>query len=279
MNETEINIPRKERLEAIDTRMDEARAAYKKEKARLKEQRRAIQKEWTPQEQAQYSEKKAARAERRAQRRVLSEPPKRPIMEEIGSSVSHGVGAGLSLVALILLIMKADMGPKLFSALVYGLSLLLMFTMSCLYHAFRAGSTVKRIWRRFDYSSIYLLIGGTITPLLILLIGGPLGTTLCGAMWALIAVGVTFVGVFGPTVAKALHFTLFFTIGWSAIVLLPRMWNTSPLLFWLILAGGVVYTLGMIPFARKTRNAHFIWHFFVLTGAALQWLGEYLTVF
>ena len=274
-----MNSTRKERLEAIDAELDKARAAYKKEKAELKEKRRAVRKEWTPEEEEERSEKREARAERRDRRRVLSEPPKRPILEEIGCSVSHGAGAALSLVALILLIMKADTCVKLFSAWVYGGCLLMMFTMSCLYHAFRAGSTVKRIWRRFDYSSIYLLIGGTITPILLLLVGGTLGAVLCAIMWALIATGVTFVGVFGPMVARALHFALFFTIGWSAVVFVPRMWHTSPTLFWLILSGGLAYTLGMIPFVRKTRGAHFIWHLFVLAGAALQWAGEWLAVF
>ena len=270
---------RKKRLQAVDAELAEAKADYKRKKEALKAKRKTIRKEWTPEDQREYLEKKEARQERKAHRRELSEPPKRPLLEEIGCSVNHGAGAALSVVALILLLLKADTGTEFFSASIYGGCLVLMFLMSCLYHAFRAGSTVKRIWRRFDYSSIYLLIGGTITPILLLFVGGTLGIVLCAVMWALIATGITFVGVFGPVFARGLHFALFFTIGWSAIVFVPMMWNRSQVLFWLILSGGLAYTLGMIPFARKTKGAHFIWHFFVIAGAALQWVGEWLYVF
>ena len=109
--------------------------------------------------------------------------------------------------------------------------------------------------------------------------GGTWGTVLCVAMWVLIAVGVTFVGVFGPMFAKALHYSLFFAIGWSAVIFIPRMWSTAPNLLWFVLAGGIVYTVGMIPFVKETRGAHFIWHFFVLLGALLQWLGIWMYVF
>ncbi len=277
-----MNPTREERIGQVEAELAGAKAAYRKKKRELKEKRRAIRKEWTPAEEAERREKLVLRAERKALRRALSEPPRRPLLEEIGCSVSHGAGAALSAVALVLLILKAKGGLAVFSACVYGGCLLLMFVMSCLYHAFRAGSTVKRIWRRFDYSSIYLLIGGTITPILLLFVGADhptLGIVLCAVMWALIATGITFVGVFGPMVVRGLHFALFFTIGWSAVVFVPMMWNRSSALFWLILSGGLAYTLGMIPFARKTRGAHFIWHFFVLAGAALQWVGEWLFVF
>lgn len=270
---------RRQRLHDIDTQLEEAKSAYKAKKRALKEKRKAIRREWTPEDQALRDAKRKAHREKREERRALSEPPLRPLLEEIGCSVNHGAGAALSVVALILLLMKASGGVAIFSAIVYGGCLILMFLMSCLYHAFRAGSTVKRVWRRFDYCSIYLLIGGTITPILLLFVGGALGIVLCAVMWALIATGITFVGVFGPMVMRGLHFALFFTIGWSAIVFLPRMWNTSPGLFWFILGGGLAYTLGMIPFVRKTRGAHFIWHFFVIAGAALQWAGIWQYVF
>lgn len=274
-----MNTDRIEQIEAVEAELDEARIAYRNQKAALKQKRRAIRKEWTPKERAERSRRLEAREERLARRRALSQPPKRPRVEEIGCSINHGAGAALSIIALILLIMKADTGLKLFSAWVYGGCLVLMFMMSCLYHAFRTGSTAKRIWRRFDYGSIYLLIGGTITPILLLFVGGNLGTVLCAVMWALIVAGITIVSIFGPMVVQPLHFSLFFTIGWSAIVFVPMMWNASHTLFWLIFSGGLAYTLGMIPFVRKTQGAHFIWHFFVLAGAALQWIGVWLEVF
>lgn len=274
---------KKERIRAVEEELRRAKEDYKARKHELKRQRRDIRRACTPEERLARDAEEQARRERRlsrkARRRKLSEPPMRSILEEIGSSVTHGAGAALSIVALILLLMKARGTASVIAASVYGGCLLLMFLMSCLYHAFRAGSTVKRIWRRFDYSSIYLLIGGTITPILLLFVDGTLGIVLCSVMWALIATGITFVGVFGPAVARGLHFALFFTIGWSAIVFVPRMWSLEPRLLWFVLSGGVVYTVGMIPFAVKVRGSHFIWHFFVLIGALLQWLGIWLYVF
>ena len=271
------------RLSEIDSELREARETYRRRRRDLREKRRAVLHDWSEEkerERAQYLTARRERtAERRKRRRLLSEPPVRTVLEEVGSSVTHGAGAALSIVTLSLLLLKADRPEALCSCIVYGGCLFLMFLMSCLYHAFRTGSTVKRIWRRFDYCSIYLLIGGTITPIHLLFIGGTPGTVLCIAMWVLIAVGVTFVGVFGPMFVRALHFALFFAIGWSAAVFIPRMWSASPALLWFILSGGIVYTLGMIPFAWKVKGSHFIWHIFVLAGALLQWLGIWMYVF
>ena len=207
------------------------------------------------------------------------EPPKRTVLEEVGNAVTHGVGAIFAIVGMVLMLMKADTGAKLFSGWVYGLCLVLLFLMSCLYHAFRWGSTVKRVWRRFDYSSIYLLIGGTFTPLWLVYWGNRDGTILCAAQWLIILVGVTIIAIFGPGRATAVHMTLYIVLGWSAIIFLPGMVRENMPLFLTTLGGGVLYTLGIIPFAKKTKGAHFIWHFFVFFGALVQWLGIYLYVF
>ena len=94
--------------------------------------------------------------------RELNEPPKLSVLEEVLNSVVHGIGALLAIVGFVLLLLKSNTGLKIMATCFYGISLILLMLMSCLYHAFRSGSTVKRIWRRFDYTSIYLLIGGTL---------------------------------------------------------------------------------------------------------------------
>ena len=207
------------------------------------------------------------------------EVPKRTVLEEIGNSVTHGTGALLSIAGTILLLIKAREGIRAFSAAVYGACMILMFLMSCLYHAFKWGTGVKRLWRRFDYISIYLLIGGTFTPLWLVLWGNRAGTILCIVQWAAIITGVTLVGVFGPGRPKWLHMTLFMVLGWSGLVFLPGLIRTNLPLLWCILGGGAVYTLGTIPFALKRKGAHFLWHFFVLFGAIIHWFGIYLYVF
>ena len=161
----------------------------------------------------------------------------------------------------------------------YGVSLFFLMLMSCLYHAFPSGSTVKRLWRRFDYSSIYLLIGGTFAPLYLVYWGDILGIVLFCVQWGLIILGITMIGVFGPGRLKWLHFTMYFLIGWSGLIFMPELYRNSQPLFWMILGGGVIYTVGMVPFAKDKPNDHFIWHFFVLAGAIIHWFAIYVYVY
>jgi len=120
--------------------------------------------------------------------------------------------------------------------------------------------------------SIYLLIGGTFAPVLLVYLGGTLGVTLFCVQWGVILLGVTAVAVLGPGRWRPLHYTLYFLIGWSGLMFIPDFWQNNRLLLWFILLGGIAYTLGMIPFARSKKYDHCVWHLFVLAGAALQWL-------
>ena len=217
--------------------------------------------------------------ERKQELQKLNEPPVLTILEEVGNAITHGVGAVLALVGFILLLLKSDTGMKVMASCFYGISLFILMLMSCLYHSFKSGSKVKRIWRRFDYASIYLLIGGTFAPLYLVYWGNTLGIVLFCIQWSLIVFGIIMLTIFGPGKWKWIHFTLYFTIGWSGLIMLPDFFhNNIPLLF-MILIGGIVYTVGMVPFARDKKYDHFIWHFFVLIGALLHWFGIYLFVY
>ena len=217
--------------------------------------------------------------ERKQELQKLNEPPILTVLEEVGNAITHGVGAALALAGFILLLLKSDTGMKVMASCFYGISLFILMLMSCLYHSFKSGSKVKRVWRRFDYSSIYLLIGGTFAPLYLVYWGNTLGIVLFCIQWSLIVFGIIMLAIFGPGKWKWIHFTLYFTIGWSGIIMLPNFFhNNIPLLF-MILIGGIVYTVGMVPFARDKKYDHFIWHFFVLIGALLHWFGIYLFVY
>lgn len=206
-------------------------------------------------------------------------PPKRPILEEIGNAITHGLGALFAIVAFILLIIRADTPTEMIASVIYFFGMFVMFMSSCLYHAFVYGSGVKRLFHRFDYSSIYLLIGATFAPILLCFFGDIFGIVFFAIQWAIIAAGISLVGVFGPTRLSKIHIPLYVILGWSALMLLPKMFIFNlPLTLW-ILGGGVLYTLGLIPFAMRNRVSHFIWHFFVLGGAVVQWIGIYLYLF
>ena len=208
-----------------------------------------------------------------------NDPPKRALLEEIGNAVTHGVGSIFAIVALILMLAASDTSVEYVGASIYFFGLFVMFTMSCLYHAFAHGTAVKRLFRRFDYSSIYLLIGATFAPPLLCVVGGTFGLIFFIIQWAIIAAGISLVGVFGPTKLRFIHIPMYVILGWSALMLLPTLIETSFALAMWILAGGVLYTLGIIPFAMKMKVSHFIWHFFVLAGAVVQWIGIYLYIY
>ena len=206
--------------------------------------------------------------------------PERCLLEEIGNSITHGVGALLGVLALILLLLKSDTPLKVMASLVYGISIIIMMLMSCLYHAFKNGSTVKRIFRRFDYIGIYLLIGGTFAPLYLVYLGNTLGIVSFIIQWSVIITGITFVSIFGAGRVKKLSSILYFVIGWSGLLFIPSFINNNINLLVFILSGGVVYTLGMIPYLmKKNKGAHFIWHFCVILGALIQYLGILLFVY
>ena len=213
------------------------------------------------------------------QQTIRINPPRRSVLEEVGNAVTHGIGALLGIAGLVLLLIHSDTGIRLAASLIYGICFILMFLMSCLYHSFRWGTRVKRLWRRFDYISIYLLIGGTFTPLWLLFRGGTAGIVLCAVQWLLILTGIALIGVFGPEKARKIHMTLYVVLGWCGLIFMPQMLRSSLSLFWFILSGGILYTLGIIPFAARKKGAHFIWHFFVLFGALAHWLGIYLYLY
>ena len=219
------------------------------------------------------------RAVRRAKVQARNEPPRLTAAEEGINAGSHGAGALLAAAALCLLLLKSHTPMEVLASCVYGVSMVLMMLMSGVYHAMPTGSRAKRVCRRFDYTSIYLLIGGTFAPILLVYLGGVWGITLFCIQWAVILGGVTLILIFGPGRWRALHFTLYFLIGWSGLMFIPNFYVHDRTLLWFILLGGLVYTLGMIPFARGKRNDHCIWHVFVLAAAALQWVGIYTIIY
>ncbi len=225
-------------------------------------------------------EKETRKLNKKEKNKKLNEAPKLKVLEEIGNSVTHGIGVLLGALGLILLILKSNNVISLISGIIYCSSIMIMMLNSCLYHSFKWGLKVKRLWRRFDYSSIYLLIGGTFAPIQLVNIGGTLGWVYFIIMWSAIITGITFVSIYGPGRLKWLHYGLYFIIGWSGLMVIPVWLKTNvELLLW-ILVGGVVYTLGMIPFMKKeVKSAHFIWHFFVLFGVIIHFIGIYLYIY
>ncbi|VEU81059.1 PAQR family membrane homeostasis protein TrhA [Haploplasma axanthum] len=210
---------------------------------------------------------------------------KQTLGEEIANSVSHGVMAIFGIVATILLLIKSKNPTEVIASLIFGFGIVMLYTMSTIYHAL-ANKTAKSVFRRFDHLSIYVLIGGTFAPPLLLLEGlrKPLfgiegflstGLTLFIIQWILIIVGVVFKSIWVKKFMK-LHVFLFLLMGWSALSFMGILLATSVQAFWLILFGGVAYTIGVIFFALpKYKYFHFIWHIFTAIGTILQFIAIY----
>lgn len=205
--------------------------------------------------------------------------PYRYLLEEIGNAVSHGVGSVFSIVALVLMMICSKNHLQVIAGIVYFFGLFMMFTMSTLYHSFPYGSKAKRVFRRFDYTSIYLLIGATYAPILLLYLEGSYGMIFFIIQWIIIIIGVTLVSIFGPGKLKWLNYILYIMLGWSAIIFLPKMIMNDFGFFLFIFIGGLLYTGGIIPFSIDKKVSHFLWHLFVFLGAIVQWIGIFIYLF
>lgn len=204
--------------------------------------------------------------------------------EEIANAISHGVMAIFGIVALILLVIKADQTIEVVAAIIFGFGIINLYTMSTIYHAL-FHPTAKSIFQRFDHLSIYLLIGGTFAPALLLLpelqrplfgiSGLGLGPVLFIIQWILILIGVVFKSIWIKKFAKV-HVFIYLAIGWSALIFAQQLLAYEAAAFWLVFAGGVAYSIGVIFYAfPKIKYFHFVWHIFTSIGTVLQFIAIY----
>ena len=133
--------------------------------------------------------------------------------------------------------------------------------------------------RVFDHCSIFLLIAGTYSPYTLITLKGTLGTALFISIWAVTAIGITLNAISLRKFAK-ISVALYVLMGWAVMVAIKPLYLSLPATgFWLLVAGGAVYTLGLIFYACKWKYAHFIWHIFVLLGSVLHFLSILLFVY
>lgn len=203
--------------------------------------------------------------------------------EEWFNAVSHGLAALTAIAGLVVLIVlgaKSDQELSLFSALFYGISLVTLYTMSALYHGVRKQS-VKSLFNRFDHISIFLLIAGTYTPVLLLVLGGTAGWVLFGLQWGIALLGAV-LKIFFTGRFETASLALYAIMGWMIIFRIGELKAVfSQEGFWLLVAGGLAYTAGIIFYVIDTRMklSHFIWHLFVIAGSLLHYLMIILYVY
>lgn len=188
--------------------------------------------------------------------------------EEQLNALSHGAGAVLGVVGLILLIIYGNSSSlELFSVIVYGLSIIILFTASTLYHWVK-NESLKHYFRIVDHISIYLLIAGTYTPVTLITLSESRGWLLFGLVWGIAVIGTIlklfFTGRFG-VVSTLLYLVMGWLIAFDFSSLVESLATNG--LLWLFL-GGLFYTVGIVFYAiQKIPYNHVIWHLFVLGGA------------
>lgn len=202
------------------------------------------------------------------------------------NSISHMVGGGLSVIALILCMVKAFMLKRwdyAFLSLIYAATMIAMYACSSVYHALRPNNG-KKAMRMVDHSMIFPMIAGTFTPYAWLIIR-PVSPETCKALlliaWITAAVAIVItMTLFNQT--KVLQLVLYLAMGWMVIVCIKMLWeNFDRTGFWLLVSGGIAYTVGAILYCigSKKRYFHSVFHFFVLAGSILHFFSLYLFVF
>lgn len=201
------------------------------------------------------------------------------IGEEIANSVSHGVGALLALVGAAVLIagsMTTGSGKVVASLAAYGVSLVLLYTASAVYHAVK-NERLKAWLRVMDHCSIFVLILGTYIPMSLLVIGGKTGWLLFLTNTALAVIGITLTTIDLKRFDR-FNLVLYALMGWLVVIAMKTVVAAmTPLETALLAGGGVAYTVGIIFYRSKRRYMHFVWHLFVLAGSALQYVSIVLS--
>jgi len=197
-------------------------------------------------------------------------PPRYTIGEDIANSVTHGLGALLSLVGMALLLYRGVVNGTAVhtvSFAIYGACLFLLHLSSTLYHAIRA-PRARRVFWVFDHCSIYLLIAGTYTPFLLLTLRGVWGITLMIIIWTLAIGGIVMKSIFIGRF-RVLSLALYIAMGWMIVLAGQQLWHKAPHeALYTLVGGGLFYTLGTIFYGwKKLPYNHAIWHLFVLGGS------------
>lgn len=208
---------------------------------------------------------------------MSARPSKYTFSEELIHAISHGLGALLALVGLVVLVVAAAVrcegATPVVACSIYGAFMVLMFVTSTLYHSF-PWPTVKRVFRVLDHEMIFLMIAGTYTPFVLITLRGAQSWTLFGLVWGLAAVGLVFEGFFTGRF-KVVSTLLYVLMGWVIVFALKPLAEAMPAagIRWLW-AGGLCYTAGAgVYLFKRVRYHHAVWHLLVLAGAACHYFA------
>lgn len=201
--------------------------------------------------------------------------------EEVANAVTHGLGAALGVVGLVVLVVRAaELGDpwRVTAFAIYGATLVALYLASTLYHGIPFAGA-KRVFQRLDHAAIYLLIAGSYTPLLLVTLRGPTGWTFLGLVWGVALAGCA-LECFASARWRRLSLVGYLALGWTSVLLVrPILAHLPPGGVALLVGGGVAYTAGVAFYLwRRLPYGHAIWHLFVLGGSVCHFLLHLLHV-
>ena len=208
---------------------------------------------------------------------------KMTVGEEVANSVTHGIGAALSVAALTLLTMTAfqkGSTADIIGAMIFGISMLFLYLMSTLCHSFaKKGGLVRKVFHILDHSGVYVLIAGTYTPFCLSMIAPPTGYIILAIQWSLAIIGIILRSVFYNKYIAA-HVVIYLLMGWMIAFFAKTIYPlVDPAGMKLLFAGGIFYTIGVIFYAFKLfKYHHMIWHLCVLGGTVCHFIMIYFYV-
>lgn len=204
----------------------------------------------------------------------MAQKRKYSLGEEIFNSISHGVGAGLSIAGTVVLIVTAAIHTNAWgvvSSCIYGASLIILYTMSTLYHSF-TNKKAKSFFRIMDHNTIFFLIAGTYTPITLYFLSGVVGWVLFSVVWGAAIFGIVMNSI-NLEKARIPSIFCYVAMGWVVIFAIkPLIASMPPISLFFLVAGGVFYTLGIIFYAiKKVKYFHSVWHLFTIVGSVLHY--------
>lgn len=203
--------------------------------------------------------------------------------EEIANSITHGIGAVLSIAALVMLLfisIRYGQPLDIVGVAIFGCSMIFLYMMSTMCHSFALSEgTTRKVFRILDHSAIYVLIAGTYTPFCLSVIGGTQGYVILVIQWGLALTGILLRTLFYDRYTLV-HVVIYLAMGWMVGVFIKSLYpiiSSGGLI--LLIAGGLSYSIGILFYAiRMFKYHHMVWHLFVIAGTACHFFLVYLYV-
>lgn len=221
--------------------------------------------------------KKQQKKEKKEEKRKLLGLPSYTLGEELVNSISHGLGAAFGIVALVLCVVfsaKDGNAWKIVSGAIYGTSMIILYSISTIYHALGI-NRAKKVFRTLDHCSIYFLIAGTYTPYTLVAMRETVGFYVFGVVWAAAALGITFSAINVHKFRK-LSMIIYIAMGWAIVFSARDLIATVPKTgVVLLLIGGIMYTVGAVLYGigKKKKYMHSVFHFLALGGSILHFIS------